>query len=104
MSGRNVPAGWATFCALRKTPTRHPQIRHGNWKHGNRSRSGIQQWRELRFAIRALAALDKGHDMAMSTFMAWLFPLRPIGWCGFLVKRTLGADGAAAPEARGSPP
>lgn len=95
MSGRNVPAGWAAFRALRQTPTRHRPKRHGNWKYGGRSRLGRQQMRETRLLLRVLDVLDGRSAQTISPgALAWLSPPRPIGWGWYRIRRADPVDAA----------
>ena len=105
MSGRNVPAGWAAFRALRQTPAPHRPKRHGNWKHGARSRLGMEEWRELRVMLRILDAPRVGAGLRVPGVLEWLFKPRPAGWGGHRLSRPDPVDHArgyavlAAPDA-----
>lgn len=87
MSGRNEPGGWAAFRALRQTPAPHRPKRHGNWKHGARSRFGIEEGRKIRETLRILDAPSVGAVLRVPGALAWLFPPRPIGWGGYRLRR-----------------
>lgn len=94
MTGRNVPAGWAAFRAIRQTPGRQRPKRHGNWKHGGRSRFGIDQGRKLRAMLRIIDAPRRGVGLVVPSVLGWLFPLRPLGWAHFTKQRLVAADRA----------
>lgn len=49
---RNAPTGWAAFRAFRQEPARQFVRRHGNWKHGDYSKSRIAGMREVRLLAR----------------------------------------------------
>lgn len=94
MTGRNVPAGWAAFRALRQTPAPHRAKRHGNWRHGGRSRWGVEQAREVRCLVRALDVLDGRRVGKLAPhFMGWLRPLRVAGWGGYRLRRRVRLNG-----------
>ena len=54
MQFRNVPSGWAAFRVLRQTLPKFVRRRHGNWKHGDYSKGGIADRRQLRVWVRVL--------------------------------------------------
>ncbi len=84
----NVPTGWAGFRALRQAPAPVRPVRHGNWKHGLRSKSYPRERREFLWACRALdVALGRRRGRALSRMPAelldvWCPPLAE-GWAGF---------------------
>lgn len=94
VSGRNVPAGWAAFRALRQAPAPHQPKRHGNWKHGMRSRFGIDEGRKIRVMLRILDAPRIGAVLRVPGVLAWLYPPRPMGWMHFTKQRSLAAHRA----------
>ena len=51
---RNAPVGWQAFRTFRQTPARMFVRRHGNWKHGDYSKGGIADRRQLRVWVRVL--------------------------------------------------
>ncbi len=89
MKGRNVPSSWAGFRALRQRPAPICPPRHGNWKHGMRSRWGIAEGRSVRALILAVDVLDgrrRVPDERLVSVAVSLAPFlapRPVGWRGY---------------------
>ena len=78
LSGHNRPAGWAAFRALRQKPGTAHAPRHGNWRHGMRSREGQAAMRQVRFVGWLLR--KPGRLMAVPD--AWLLAT-PLGWLAY---------------------
>jgi hypothetical protein len=60
---QRAPTGWALHCRVRDPSARIKPHRHGNWKHGRRSKRGRAELKELREVIRNLNALMRGRAM-----------------------------------------
>ena len=76
---RNAPSGWAAFRALRQTPAKIRPARHGNWRHGGRSKAFPGLMRELRFAGWLLRRPGRLMAMPDAVLDAWC-PPPPLGW------------------------
>lgn len=87
MTGRNVPAGWGAFCALRQKPAPIPRAVHGNWRHGGRSESGREQMRQIRFCVRVLRRPGLLMTLPDSFPEGWL-TRNPAGWRAYAAWRS----------------
>lgn len=82
MNRHNDPTGWAAFRALRQAPSPAYAPRHGNWRHGMRSKAGIAAMRRVRLATRVWKMRPRQLlAIPAEVFDAW-FPLQPspVGW------------------------
>jgi hypothetical protein len=86
MSLPNVPAGWSAFRVLRQKSERVRPVRHGNWKHGARSKRALAEMRELRFLLR-VADSPRFRARLPDCVLHRLPPLRPMGWRGYFTGR-----------------
>lgn len=81
MTGRNLPAGWAAFQALRQRPAPIRPRLHGNWRHGMRSKRGREDAALVRLLVRVLRRPSLAPDWLLETAP------RPMGWRGYLAGR-----------------
>ena len=101
----NTPGGWLGYVLARPTPQRftlpfappagmsYPQKRHGNDKHGGRSKSGIATMRLIGACKRLLPTWQRDYPAVM-------LPCGPVGWpsCPAAVSAGVGVRSRAAPS------
>jgi hypothetical protein len=83
----NRPGGWAGYLAARdpQAPT-PPKRRHGNQRHGKRTKAGVASRRMIRACIRMLRAGCWNAPVPG-------LPRRPPGWASFRDRHELQAAG-----------